>query len=205
MKVLLFNGSPHPQGATYTALMQAAEELNRQGVETEMIQIGSRPFTGCRACRSCKNKNACAFGEEDGLNDILRSCGEADGFIFGSPVYYASANGTLISFMDRLFYAGGSLLAHKPAAAVACARRAGTSATLDMINKYFTINQMPVVSSTYWNCVHANRGAQEVLQDLEGMQTMRNLGKNMAWMLQCIQKGTPAPAAEQGNMTNFIR
>lgn len=204
MKVLLFNGSPHTEGATCTALKEAAVELEKAGIETSIIQIGSAGFTGCRACRGCKGKCACAFGT-DGLNDIIGQCKEADGFIFGTPVYYASPNGTLISFMDRLFYAGSSALTHKPAAAVACARRGGTTASVDVLNKYFTINQMPVVSSTYWNIVHSNRGAEEVVQDLEGMQTMRNIGKNMAWLLQCIKNGPEAPEADRGNMTNFIR
>lgn len=204
MKVLLFNGSPHKEGATYTALTETAKELQAAGIETEIIQIGSVPFTGCRACRGCKGKAQCVFGD-DGLNEIIAQCNAADGFVFGTPVYYASPNGTLVSFMDRLFYAGGSALTHKPAAAVACARRGGTTASVDVLNKYFTINQMPVVSSTYWNIVHSNRGAAEVVQDLEGMQTMRNIGKNMAWLLSCIKNGPAAPEADSGNMTNFIR
>lgn len=208
MKVLLFNGSPHKEGATYTALREIAKELECAGVSAQILQIGSEPFVGCRACRGCKGTKRCAFGD-DGLNRILDLCEEADGFIFGSPVYYASANGTLVSFMDRLFYCGSKTMTHKPAAAVACARRGGTTATLDVLNKYFTINQMPVVSSTYWNIVHSNHGADEVVQDLEGMQTMRNIGKNMAWLLKCIdigkQAGIHAPIADSGNMTNFIR
>jgi len=209
MKVLLFNGSPHKEGATYTALCQIAKQLEQDGVEAEIVQIGSRPMTGCMACRGCKTTGKCVFGDKDGLNEILAQCADADGFVFGSPVYYASANGTLVSFMDRLFYCGSKALAHKPAAAVACARRGGTTATLDVINKYFTINQMPVISSTYWNIVHSNGGATEVVQDLEGMQTMRNIGKNMAWLLKCIEAGKAAgvdiPTADSGNMTNFIR
>ena len=208
MNVLLFNGSPHKEGATYTALMEVAKQLEESGIHAEMVQIGSVPFSGCRACRGCKGKNRCVFGE-DGLNEILEKCEQADGFVFGSPVYYASANGTLVSFMDRLFYCGSKALTHKPAAAIACARRGGTTATLDVINKYFTINQMPVVSSTYWNIVHSNGGADEVVQDLEGMQTMRNIGKNMAWLLGCIEAGKNAgivaPIADSGNITNFIR
>lgn len=204
MKVLLFNGSPHKSGATYTALMEIAAELEKAGVETQLVQIGSVPFTGCRACGGCYGKGKCVFGD-DGINEILDLCAQADGFVFGTPVYYASPNGTLLSFMDRLFYAGSKALAHKPAAAVACARRGGTTASVDVLNKYFTINQMPVVSSTYWNIVHAGRGAQEVVQDLEGMQTMRNIGKNMAWLLTCIRDGPAAPEADRGQVTNFIR
>lgn len=206
MKVLLFNGSPHKQGCTYTALAEIAKALNEAGVETEIVQVGSKAFRGCTACGGCAGKGACVF--DDGLNEILEKVRDAGGYVFGSPVYYASANGTLISFMDRLFYAGGGLMAHKPAAAVASARRAGTTATLDEINKYFTINQMPIVSSTYWNMVHGSR-AEDVLQDEEGLQTMRNLGRNMAWLLQCIEAGKKAgieaPEAEKGHRTNFIR
>ena len=209
MNVLLFNGSPHKNGATYTALLEIATELEKSGIQAQILQIGSIPFSGCMACRGCKTTGRCVFGEKDGLNEILEKCRNADGFVFGSPVYYASANGTLVSFMDRLFYCGSKALTHKPAAAVACARRGGTTATLDVINKYFTINQMPVVSSTYWNIVHSNGGAEQVVQDLEGMQTMRNIGKNMAWLLKCIDAGKNAgvdiPVADSGNMTNFIR
>lgn len=208
MHVLLFNGSPHKAGCTYTALAEVAKALNEAGVETEIIQIGSKPFRGCVACGGCAGGNGCVFGKDDGLNDILAKVREADGYVFGSPVYYASANGTLISFMDRLFYAGGRCMAQKPAAAVASARRAGTTVTLDEINKYFTINQMPIVSSTYWNMVHGSRAA-DVEQDEEGLQTMRNLGRNMAWLLKCLEAGKAAgiepPVAEKGHRTNFIR
>lgn len=206
MKVLLFNGSPHKQGCTYTALAEIAKALNEAGVETEIVQTGSKAFRGCTACGGCAGKGTCVF--DDGLNEILEKVRDACGYVFGSPVYYASANGTLISFMDRLFYAGGDLMAHKPAAAVASARRAGTTATLDEINKYFTINQMPIVSSTYWNMVHGSR-AEDVERDEEGLQTMRNLGRNMAWLLRCIEAGKTAgigaPEAEKGHRTNFIR
>lgn len=208
MKVLLFNGSPHKAGCTYTALAEVAKTLQEAGVETEILQIGSKAFRGCIACGGCSGKGACVFGRDDGLNEIIEKCKTADGFVFGSPVYYASANGTLISFMDRLFYAGAGALAHKPAAAVASARRAGTTVTLDELNKYFTISQMPVVSSTYWNMVHGGK-AEDVAQDEEGLQTMRNLGRNMAWLLKCIEAGkaagVEAPTAERGYRTNFIR
>lgn len=208
MKVMLFNGSPRKNGCTYTALCEIAKTLEENGIETELLQIGSIPYRGCIACRGCRRSDGCVFGEEDGLNAILDRCAQADGFIFGSPVYYASANGTLINFMDRLFYSGSSKLAQKPAAAIACARRAGTTATLDEINKYFTINQMPVVSSTYWNMVHGAK-ADDVALDEEGLQTMRNLGRNMSWLLQCIEAGKRSgiqpPTAERGAWTNFIR
>lgn len=213
MKVLLFNGSSHKAGCTYRALQEVAASLNNCGIETEILQVGSLPLCGCMDCGYCKRTvpcDGCAFGKKDGFNDLFAACKEADGFIFGSPVYYASANGTLSSFMDRLFRCGSSFLAHKPAAAVASARRAGTTVTLDQINKYFTINQMPVVSSTYWNMVHGgNNNPADVEQDLEGLQTMRNLGRNMAWLLKCIEAGKQAgiepPQAERQATTSFIR
>ncbi len=208
MNVLLFNGSPRKAGCTYTALAEVAKTLQASGVETEIVQIGSRTFQGCMACRGCAGKGICVFGQDDGLNEIIEKCKTADGFVFGSPVYYASANGTLISFMDRLFRVGSGALAHKPAAAVASARRAGTTVTLDELNKYFTINQMPVVSSTYWNMVHGSK-AEDVAKDEEGLQTMRNLGRNMAWLLKCIEAGKAAgleaPAAELAKRTDFVR
>ena len=155
-----------------------------------------------------KSGGGCVFGNDDGLNEILDRCKQADGFVFGSPVYYASANGTMISFMDRLFYAGAAALSHKPSAVIASARRAGTTATLDELNKYLTINQMPVASSTYWNMVHGSC-AEDVKKDAEGLQTMRNLAKNLAWLLKCVQAGKDAgiapPSPERDHRTNFIR
>lgn len=208
MKVLLFNGSPHKTGCTYTALTEAGKILEENGIETEVIQVGAQPVRGCVACGGCAKGKGCVFGDKDGLNAIIEKCRQADGFLFGSPVYYASPNGSLVSFLDRLFYAGGSALAHNPAACVCSARRAGTTATLDMLQKYLTINQMPVVSSTYWPMVHGGC-AEDAKQDLEGMQVMRNLGRNMAWLLRCIEAGKAAgieaPAAESGARTNFIR
>ena len=208
MKVLLFNGSPHQAGCTFTALSEIAKELQANGIDSEILQIGSKPFHGCMACGACYKTGKCVFGEKDGLNAIAAKCAEADGFIFGSPVYYASANGTLTGFMDRLFYSAGRSLAHKPAAAIVSARRGGTTASFDQLNKYFTISQMPIVSSTYWNMVHGSK-PEDVAQDLEGLQTMRNLGKNMAWMLKCIEAGRQAgilpPEAERSAWTNFIR
>ena len=160
------------------------------------------------ACGTCCKTGKCAFGDKDGLNEIASKCAEADGFVFGSPVYYASANGNLVSFMDRLFYSASPNLAHKPAAAIVSARRGGTTAAFDQLNKYFTINQMPIVSSTYWNMVHGSK-PDDVVQDLEGLQTMRNLGTNLAWLLKCIQAGKQSgialPTAEQNACTNFIR
>lgn len=208
MKVLLFNGSPHKAGCTYTALCEVSKALEACGVETELIQVGSKPFHGCMACGACHKTGKCAFGDQDGLNEIASKCTEADGFVFGSPVYYASANGTLTGFMDRLFFSAGPVMAHKPAAAIVSARRGGTTASFDQLNKYFTISQMPIVSSTYWNMVHGSK-PEDVTQDQEGLQTMRNLGTNMAWLLNCIaagkQAGIEAPTAERGAWTNFIR
>ncbi len=207
MKVLLFNGSPNKAGCTYTALDEVAKTLNAEGVETEIIQVGSVAFQGCMACGACRD-GKCAFGERDGFNRIVEKCREADGFVFGSPVYYASANGTMISFMDRLFYTAARSFAHKPGAVVASARRAGTTVTLDELTKYLTISQMPVVSSTYWTMVHGSC-AEDVKKDEEGLQTMRNLARNMAWLLKCIAAGRSAgvetPVAERDYRTNFIR
>ncbi len=209
MKVLLFNGSPHKEGCTWRALTEVSKPLQEAGIETEIVQIGSVPFRGCNACYACKKTGSCIYGKEDGMTEIVEKCRRADGFVFGSPVYYASANGTLISFLDRLFVCGGDALTHKPGAAVVSARRAGTSVTLDELNKYFSINQMPIVSSTYWNMVHgSNDRPDQVEQDLEGLQTMRNLGRNMAWLLQCMEAGKAAgiaiPTAEKDARTNFL-
>ncbi len=205
MKVLLINGSPHKSGCTYTALSEVSASLNENGVETEIVWIGNKDIHGCIACGGCAKTGRCVF--DDGVNDISDKMAECDGLIVGTPVYYASPNGALYSLLDRLFGICPSL-AHKPAAAVASARRGGTTAAIDGLNKYFTIRQMPVVSSTYWNNVHGN-SPEEVKQDLEGMQTMRNLGKNMAWLIKCIDAGKKAgidiPTAETGAKTNFIR
>lgn len=205
MKVLLVNGSQHTKGCTYTALSEVAKALNANGVETEIYQLGEHPASGCRGCWACKKTKACVI--DDGVNEFVQKAAEFDGFVFGSPVYYASASGGLISFMDRVFYSGGKNLAFKPAAAVVSCRRAGASTTFDVINKYFTINNMPIVSSNYWNEIHGNT-AEEALQDEEGLQTMRLLGNNMAWLLKCIQLGKEngeEPIRERKIMTNFIR
>lgn len=207
MKVLLINGSPHADGCTAAALKEAASALHAEGVETELIHGAAKPVRGCIGCGACASTGRCAFGD-DVVNECIDALARADGLIVGSPVYYASPNGTLLSLLDRLFYAGGACAAHKPAAAVVSARRAGTTASLDVINKYFTFAQMPVVSSTYWNMVHG-RNAEDVAADLEGLQTMRNLARNMAWLLRCVEAGRragfAAPQAERGNRTNFIR
>lgn len=206
MKVLLINGSPRAKGCTYTALSEVAKSLNACEIETEIIQIGNQAIRGCIGCGGCAGKGRCIF-EDDAVNEIIGKMEEADGLIIGSPVYFASPNGNLISLLDRLFYAG-TCFAHKPAAAVVSARRAGTTVTVDDLNKYFTIKQMPVVSSTYWNMVHGSC-PEDVLKDEEGLQTMRNLGRNMAWLLKCIengkQNGIQPPTAEKKIWTNFIR
>ena len=207
MKVLLINGSPRVKGCTFTALSEVAKALEENGIETEIAQIGNKAIRGCIGCGGCAGKGRCVF-DDDVTNEMIAKIKEADGLVIGSPVYYSSPNGNLISMLDRLFYAAGGFLVHKPAAAVASARRAGTTATLDDLQKYFTIKQMPVVSSTYWNMVHGSC-PEDVLKDEEGLQTMRNLGKNMAWLLKCIENGKNndilPPEAETGSKTNFIR
>lgn len=187
MKVLLFNGSPRANGCTFTALTVIADVLNSQGIETEILQIGNKPVQDCIACGGCAEKGICVFSN-DPVNEWIEKAKSADGFVFGTPVYYAHPSGRILSAMDRLFYAGGNNFAHKPAAVVASARRAGTTATLDAIVKHLSISQMPIISSTYWNMVHGNT-PDETKQDLEGMQTMHNLGENMAWILKCIEAG----------------
>lgn len=208
MKVLLLNGSSHPARCTYTALHVIAQILQEHGIETEMIFLGNEPVRDCTSCRTCAEQPGRCVFDDDIVNHIIEKAQEADGFVFGSPVYYSHPSGRIQSVLDRVFFAGKSVFAHKPAAAIVSARRAGTSASLDVLQKYFTISQMPVVSSTYWPMVHGNT-PEEVLQDEEGLQTMRNLARNMAWMLQCIEAGKAAgvvpPAAETGARTNFIR
>ena len=208
MKVLLLNGSSHPRGCTDTALAEVSKPLHRAGIETETLFLGNEPVRDCTACGACgKIPGKCVF-DGDIVNHIIEKAREADGFVFGTPVYYAHPSGRILSVLDRVFYAGKDAFAHKPAAAVVSARRAGTTASVDVLNKYFTISQMPVVSSTYWNMVHGSC-PEEVLRDAEGLQTMRNLGNNLAWLLQCIEagraSGISAPQAESGQRTNFIR
>lgn len=211
MKVMLVNGSPHRHGCTDRALQEVARTLEENGVEAEIFWIGAKPVGGCIACGGCDRTGACVF--DDAVNEFRAKAAEADGFVFGAPVHYAHAGASLVGFMDRLFYSNGragqpDVFRHKPAAAVASARRAGTTAALDDIQKFFTISQMPVVSSRYWNNVHGNV-AEETEQDAEGLWTMRQLGRNMAWLLKCIEAGRAAgiaaPAREAGQATNFIR
>lgn len=205
MKVILVNGSPRGKGCTYTALREVEKALNANGVETEIFHIGNKPIIGCTACGGCKD-GQCVFN--DSVNELAKKVDEADGFVFGSPVHYAAASGALTSFMDRLFYVAGSKMRGKLGASVVSCRRGGASAAFDQINKYFTISNMPIVSSQYWNQVHGSN-PQEVCQDLEGMQTMRTLGNNMAWLLKCIDAGKKAgielPEKETPIKTNYIR
>ncbi len=204
MKVLMINGSPHEHGCTYTALSEVSKALTECGVESEIIWLGNGPVRDCVACRGCRGKGKCVF-DDDVVNVILEKAASADGFVFGTPVYYAHPSGRVLSVLDRVFFAGGAVFAHKPGAAVVSARRGGTTASFDVLDKYFTISEMPVVSSTYWNQVHGSC-PEDVLQDAEGLQTMRNLGRNMAWLIRCItESGIPAPKAERASMTNFIR
>lgn len=210
MKVLLLNGSPAKNRGTHTALAAVAEGLEAQGVQAQEAWLGAdavRPCVGCGAC-SRAGERRCVFAD-DVVNSLIEQAEGADGLVVGSPVYYAGANGTLLAALDRMFYAGGAALRFKPAAAVAVARRAGTTPTIDQINKYFQINCMPVVSSVYWPMAHGRANAEEVLRDEEGMQTMRTLGRNMAWLLKSIEAGRAAgiepPALEPKIMTNFIR
>lgn len=211
MKVLLVNGSPHKEGCTYTALREVEKVLQETGIETEIFWIGSKPIGGCIACKSCSGTGRCVF--DDVVNQFREKAYDADGFIFGSPVHYAAAGGNMTAFMDRLFYSefcGNENKAFymKPAAAVVSARRAGTTATFDQLNKYFTIQEMPIVSSRYWNMVHGAT-AEEVEEDAEGLYTMRVLGRNMAYMLRCQEAGrhagVPLPKQETPIFTNFIR
>ena len=205
MKVLLINGSPHANGNTSIALTEVAKTLEAEGIETVTIGIGVQPVRGCVACGACrKNNTRCAFS--DALYDQLHAILEAgiDGVVVGSPVYYAGPNGSLCALLDRLFYSRSALMAYKPAAAVAVCRRGGASATFDRLNKYFTINNMPVVPSQYWNSVHG-AAPGEALQDLEGLQTMRTLAHNMAWMMRNLAK-EPAPKCDEKKLkTSFIR
>lgn len=205
MKVILINGSPNAKGCTYTALEEVSKTLKSEGIETEIIHVGHKDIRGCIGCRQCKTKGKCVFN--DIVNDIAPKFKECDGIVIGSPVYFASANGTLVSFIDRLFYSMTADKTMKVGAAVVSCRRGGNSATFDELNKYFTISQMPIASSQYWNMVHGN-SPEEVQHDLEGLQTMRTLGKNMAFLIKSIQLGKKEfglPEKEEHKFTNFIR
>jgi multimeric flavodoxin WrbA len=207
MKVLLINGSPKTNGCTYTALCEVAKELENEGVETEIFHVGKKPIRGCMACGGCYHTEGLCVFNDDTVNIALEKAKEVDAFVFGSPVHYAAASGQITSFLDRFFYAGDGFQ-YKPGAAIVTCRRGGSTAAFEQLNKYFTISSMPIVSSQYWNMVHGNT-PEEVKQDLEGMQTMRTLGKNMAWLLKCLQAGKASgvelPKKEPRVGTNFIR
>lgn len=206
MKVLLVNGGPHKDGCTNAALSEVAKALNNSGISTEIMHLGVEPIAGCIGCGACNSNGKCF--RNDIVNLFVEKAKDFDGFIFGSPVHFAAASGSLTSFMDRVFMIKASQLANKPAAAIVSCRRGGATAALDQINKYFTIRCMPIVASNYWNMVHGST-AEDVKQDVEGLQTMRILGQNMAWLLKCIeaakQQGIAMPIAEQKVYTNFIR
>lgn len=206
MKVLLINGSPHETGCTYTALTEVAQTLETHGIETELVYLGAKPVAGCIACGACAKTGRCVF--EDQVNQLLPVLDGIDAIVVGSPVYYGGPTGQVTAFLDRLFYAAGGRMAGKLGASVVSCRRGGASAAFDRLNKYFTISNMPLVASQYWNQVHGNQ-PEEVRRDEEGLQTMRTLGENMAWLLKSIdagrKAGIPAPAYEPRLRTNFIQ
>jgi len=206
MHVLLINGSPHEKGCTYTALSEVAGPLEAQGIATNIFHIGDEPIRECTGCGGCFTSGYCVH-KDDAVNTCVDLAAAADGLVVGSPVYYSGPNGSLCAFLDRMFFGKSARYAYKPAAAVVNCRRGGASAAFDRLNKYFTISSMPVVSSQYWNATHGTT-PDEVRQDLEGMQIMRTLGRNMAWLLKCIEaaKGVvPYPEEEPRVWTNFVR
>ena len=205
MKVLLLNGSAHLHGCTFTALSEIAKTLNEQSIETEIFQLGNPELKDCNGCGSCKKLGKCVI--DDVVNEFVEKAKNCDGFVFGTPVYYAHPSGRILSFLDRAFYSGKAVFQFKPACAIASARRAGTTASFDILNKYFTISNMPVVSANYWNNIHGFV-ADDAMQDLEGLQVMRTLGRNMAWVLKCIElgkeNGVDRPELEEKILTSFI-
>lgn len=206
MKVLLINGSPHEHGCTYTALHEVEKKLNERGIETELMYLGTQPMAGCTGCGSCARTGRCVFNDQ--VNEVLCKLDGYDGMVVGSPVYYGGANGHLCAFLDRLFYCGGDRMAGKFAAAVVSCRRGGATAAFQRLNMYFAMKNMPVVSSQYWNQVHGGK-PEDVLKDEEGLQTMRTLGENMAWLIKNAhsgkENGVLKPEYEPVVMTNFIR
>jgi multimeric flavodoxin WrbA len=210
MKVLLINGSPHKNGCTYTALKEIANQLEKDGIGSEIYYIGTEAIRPCMACYGCAKLGKCVLNDK--VNEFVEKAAEFDGYIIGSPVHYGSASGVVVPFLDRAFFSafmgGHDIFRHKPGSVIVSARRAGTTATIDQLNKYFQIAEMPVISDRYWNMVHGAT-ADEVLQDKEGMQNMRILAKNMAYHLKCkeaaAQCGILPPQAEQIEFTNFIR
>lgn len=206
MKVILVNGSPHKQGCTYTAITEIKKTLEKNGIETEEFWLGNKPTAGCIGCGNCLETGKCFM--DDKVNEFLEKVPEADGFIFGTPVHFASGSGMITSFMDRVFYGRRNLFKNKLAACVVSCRRGGATSTFDQINKYFAMNNMPIVTSQYWNMVHGSK-PEDVLKDEEGLQTMRTLANNMSWLLKCIEAGKNAGIKEPKNekiiQTNFIR
>ena len=206
MQVILINGSPHKEGCTARALKEIAQTLEQEGIETRTLWLGLDPISGCRGCGACAKLGKCVI--DDVVNEFAPQIAEADGVVFGSPVHYAAPSGAISSFMDRLFFSSSKRFAGKPACAVYSCRRGGASASFDVLNKYFTISSMPVVSGQYWNMVHG-QNPDQVEEDGEGLQIMRSLGKNMAWLLKCIelgkQNGIEFPEKEAPIRTNFIR
>lgn len=206
MKVLLINGSPNKSGCTYTALHEVEKTLNENGVETELLYLGKKPIPGCIACMNCMETGHCF--QKDSVQDIQKRLDEFDGIIIGSPVYYSAPTGQLVSFLNRLFFATEKRMGGKLGASVVSCRRGGASATFEQLNQYFTICNMPIVSSQYWNSVHGFT-ADDVYKDEEGLQTMRALGQNMAWLLKCIESGRKSgidkPIYEPRLRTHFIQ
>ncbi len=206
MKVLMLNGSARKNGNTYIALEEIGKQLEQEGIEYEIFQLGGEPIRDCIGCGQC-SEQGCVFAD-DKVNEFIAKAKEADGMIFGTPVYYAHPSGRIQSFLDRVFYSSSKAFVFKPGASIAVARRGGTTASFDVLNKYFGISQMPVVGSSYWNIIHGARIGEAVL-DAEGLQTMRNLARNMAWMLKCFEAGRQAgvefPNCEHTSRTNFIR
>ena len=205
MKVLIINGSPHVDGCTATALKEVEKELNNEGIDTETLNIGNKDIRGCIACLKCKELKKCVFDDE--VNEVAKLFAESDGILIGTPVYYSGMNGTLKAFLDRLFHSSYVGKTMKVGAAVISSRRAGSTSAYDEIHKYFGIAGMPIATSTYWNEVHGSN-KEEVLKDDEGLQTMRNLGRNMAFLIKSINLGKKEyglPERESGAWTNFIR
>ena len=205
-KVLLINGSPHQFGCTYTALKEVADTLEKNGVETEILYLGTKPVAGCIACGKCGQTGRCVF--DDQVNRVLDKLDEYSGIVVGSPVYFAGPTGQICAFLDTLFYCGGGRMAGKIAASVVSCRRGGASASFDRLNKYFSISNMHIAGSQYWNQIHGKTPAQAV-KDLEGLQTMRTLGQNIAWLIKSIEAGEAAglaaPEYEKTQITNFIQ
>ena len=205
-KVLLINGSPHEFGCTYTALKEVADTLEKNGVETEILYLGTKPVAGCIACGKCGQTGRCVF--DDQVNRVLDKLDEYSGIVVGSPVYFAGPTGQICAFLDRLFYCGGGRMAGKIAASVVSCRRGGASASFDRLNKYFSISNMHIAGSQYWNQINGKTPAQAV-KDLEGLQTMRTLGQNIAWLIKSIEAGEAAglaaPEYEKTQITNFIQ